>query len=373
MSDARRQLLSLYLHALERVHGARVVREGLAGTTGDCQVVALGKAASAMVAGALSAPRLEVQGGFVAIPRGYQPFTAQPGWEVHYGGHPLPDRASLVAGAALTAWLRALPPGLPLVALVSGGSSACIEHLRDGISLDEAIDRTAALADGGADICALNAVRSEWSLLKQGRALQLAGERKVSVLVLADVPGDDPALVGSGPFYASHLGPHLRVVAGNGAALDAISDAAKNQRIAVRARSTLAGDAAKQGVAIAHQLRDAAPGLYLWGGESTIALPPSPGRGGRCQHLALAAALELEGDARVTLLAAGTDGIDGASQDAGAVVDGGTAARVRAEGIDARDALRRADTNRALAAAGDLVYTGPTGTNVMDVVIAMVA
>lgn len=372
MSEPRHLLLTLYRRALARVHGAHVVRDGLDGMSGECSVVALGKAAAAMVAGARAVPGLEVQRGFVAIPRGYEPLAAMPGWTVHYGGHPLPDDASLAAGAALVEWLRALPPGEPLLALVSGGSSACVELLRDGMSLDEVVRRTAALMDGGADIRALNAARSEWSLLKQGRALQLAGERPVRVRVVADVPGDDPALVGSGIFYASHLGQNLQVVAGNGTALEAAADAAREAGLPVHMKGALSGDAARQGAAIAALLRDGAAGVYVWGGESTLALPADPGAGGRCQHLALAAALALDGDARVTLLAAGTDGIDGASPDAGAVVDGGTAARMRDEGVDGADALRRADSNRALAAAGDLINTGPTGTNVMDIVIGLV-
>ncbi|MCA1799663.1 MAG: DUF4147 domain-containing protein, partial [Xanthomonadaceae bacterium] len=264
------------------------------------------------------------------------------------------------------------PPAEPLIALVSGGTSACVEHLRDGMALDEVTDRTATLLRSGADIGAVNAARSEWSLLKHGRALQFVGERPVLVRVVADVPGDDPAIVGSGIFYSSHLGANLQVIASNGTALDAVCEAAAEYGLPVHVRGALRGDAARQGEAIAEHLRGAEPGLYLWGGESTIVLPAEPGVGGRCQHLALTAALALDGDPRVTLLAAGTDGVDGASPDAGALVDGGSAARMRNEGVDGADALRRADSNRALAASGDLVNTGPTGTNVMDLVIAIV-
>jgi hydroxypyruvate reductase len=113
--------------------------------------------------------------------------------------------------------------------------------------------------------------------------------------------------------------------------------------------------------------------MRLWSGETTFRLPPDPGRGGRNQALALAAATRLQGSRDTWLLAAGTDGTDGPTEDAGALVDGGTIARGRQEGLDPAAALARADSGRFLAASGDLVHTGPTGTNVMDLVIGLKA
>jgi hydroxypyruvate reductase len=109
--------------------------------------------------------------------------------------------------------------------------------------------------------------------------------------------------------------------------------------------------------------------VCVWGGESTVALPSQPGRGGRNQHLALAAAIELAGSEAISLLAAGTDGIDGASDDAGAVVDGATCGRGSEAGLDAREHLLQADSGTFLEECGDLLHTGPTGTNVGDLVI----
>jgi hydroxypyruvate reductase len=108
--------------------------------------------------------------------------------------------------------------------------------------------------------------------------------------------------------------------------------------------------------------------LHIWGGEATVKLPQQPGRGGRCQHLALAAAMHLAGS-RGLLLAAGTDGSDGPGEDAGALVDGGTVARGELEGLSARQALQDADAGNFLEASGDLIQTGPSGTNVMDLVL----
>ena len=111
--------------------------------------------------------------------------------------------------------------------------------------------------------------------------------------------------------------------------------------------------------------------MCVWGGESTVQLPAKPGRGGRNQHLALAAARLIAGHADLLLLAAGTDGTDGVTEDAGALVDAETCARLTLAELDADACLRRADSGTALAASGDLVHTGPTGTNVGDLVIGL--
>ncbi len=113
------------------------------------------------------------------------------------------------------------------------------------------------------------------------------------------------------------------------------------------------------------------PGLHIWGGETTVMLPPEPGRGGRNQHLALAAAAELAGTPGVYFLSAGTDGTDGPTDDAGALVDGGTLERAALDGFEARSCLAAANAGSLLESSGDLVQTGPTGTNVMDLMIGL--
>jgi len=119
------------------------------------------------------------------------------------------------------------------------------------------------------------------------------------------------------------------------------------------------------------ELLDAFPGVCIWGGEPSVQLPEHPGRGGRNQHLALSAATVIEGRDDIFFLSGGTDGTDGPGEDAGALVDGGTLGRVRRAGYEAQDALDRADAGSLLEASGDLVHTGPTGTNVMDLMIGI--
>jgi hydroxypyruvate reductase len=124
-------------------------------------------------------------------------------------------------------------------------------------------------------------------------------------------------------------------------------------------------------VRFAHELHLNSSEVQVWGGESTVQLPEHPGRGGRNQHLALAAARHIAGHSDLLLLAAGTDGTDGATDDAGALVDAETCARLALAELDADLSLERADSGTALAATGDLVHTGPTGTNVGDLVIGL--
>src|SRR5690606_31004835 len=144
--------------------------------------------------------------------------------------------------------------------------------------------------------------------------------------------------------------------------LNAIACAVRRDGVPVLRCASLSGDAAGAGESIASALRDSAPGVLLYGGETTVKLPPVCGTGGRNQHLALSAALRLQDVPNVLLLALGTDGIDGVTPDAGACVDGASVERMRRDGVDARSCLAGADSHRALAASGDLVNTGATGT-----------
>jgi hydroxypyruvate reductase len=132
-----------------------------------------------------------------------------------------------------------------------------------------------------------------------------------------------------------------------------------------------AGSATRLAARFAHELQLSPAQLCVWGGESTVQLPPHPGHGGRNQHLALAVARLIAGHPDLVLLAAGTDGSDGITADAGALVDADTCARLALAELDVDRCLQQADAGRALAASGDLVHTGPTGTNVGDLVIGL--
>jgi glycerate 2-kinase len=163
-----------------------------------------------------------------------------------------------------------------------------------------------------------------------------------------------------------------RILASLGDARRAAAQRARELGYAVWEHPDLrGGDAYREGLELAQWLLEAPPGVQVWGGETTVRLPDNPGRGGRNQHLALAAATRIAGFPGVYFLAAGTDGTDGPTEDAGALVDGGTLARGREQGLDVESALTRADAGSFLEASGDLVNTGPTGTNVMDLMLGL--
>ena len=179
-------------------------------------------------------------------------------------------------------------------------------------------------------------------------------------------------MAGSGAVPPARTGAPVTCVGCLDDALAAIRQAALAAGIACHVRSErLEGDAIAAAGLLCGESSAAASGLIAWGGETTVRLPPSPGRGGRNQHLALAAARLIDGRDDLTLLAAGTDGSDGNSADAGAIVDGGTIDRGRDAGLDPDTCLRQADSGRFLEASGDLVHTGATGTNVGDLLLAL--
>ncbi len=407
LAPARRQLLALYRAALGAVDGRRRVREHLrrARLASPTYVVSVGKAAVPMFQGAVDALGPAVAGALVIAPEGACRGSPSrlPGLRCLEAAHPIPDARSLEAGEALVAFLEELPIEAGLLFLTSGGSSSLVELPAPGVSLEVLREANRWLLASGLPIHAVNRVRKALSAIKGGRLAGRLQGRPVLHLLIADVPGDELASIGSGllvPHAADQLvgeGVALpdwlaslaqgspppapegsfrslrHVVVASSANVRSVV-AHRGHRLGypvVRHDDLLVGDARRVGTRLAERLMASSPGLQVWSGETTVRLPPAPGRGGRCQTLALSAAVALDGIADVLLLAAGTDGRDGASEDAGALVDGGTVARGALAGLSPQECLDRADAGRFLEASGDLIHTGPTGTNVMDLVIGL--
>lgn len=340
--------------ALAAVDPERLVREKLGETRFDA-VLAVGKAAAALARGVPNPPARRL----LIRPHTSPPLT-DPAWEELSGGHPLPDRHSLAAGERLRDWLTEIRPGEILLALISGGSSACIELPADGLSLDDVIRENRRLLASGLPIGEVNAVRKRLSALKGGGALRMTRGR-VLVLVLSDVPGDDPGTIGSGLFAGAEtilLGSVRTAMAGAAAE-------ARLQGFSV-VEGDLEGEASKAGRGLVDRgrslLEDSA--ALILGGETTVTLGSNSGRGGRNGELALAAARDLS-DCEV-VLALATDGEDGMTGTAGAVVDG----RTWHACPDPETALARHDSLTALETVpGVLLRTGVTGTNVGDLAL----
>jgi glycerate 2-kinase len=381
-STARRSLLLELLHAgLERVEGRQCVRAALLAQPPSPRgapvwAAAIGKAASAMALGAVDALGGSLERMLVITKSGHlaPELVALTGVEAHESAHPVPDERSLAAGQRLLEWVGELPAAVSPLFLISGGASSLVEVPEAGVSLAELAQLSdRALADG-MEIGELNARRARLSRIKGGRlAAHLTG-RPARALFISDVPGDDPAVIGSGL-----LGPAGRVdrierqvIACVDHAMEGVAAAAAQRGLTVyRAPERFADDASQLAASFAHQLLIGNTQVRIWGGESTVRLPPHPGRGGRNQHLALAAAKLLQDYPQLLLLAVGTDGTDGPTEAAGGLVDAETCAQVALAGLDPDDCLSRADSGTALAAADALVCTGPTGTNVADLVIGL--
>lgn len=339
-------------------------------------VAAVGKAALAMARGAHDALGGAIERTLI-ITRDADTdgMPAGAAVELLLGAHPLPDARSLAAGARLLAWVDELPPAAQPLFLISGGASSLVEVLRPGVTPQdlEALNRQGLSQDIA--IGELNARRIALSALKGGRLAARLNGRRARALFISDVPQDDPAVIGSGlmgPAPGAADDVQRTIIASIERAVAGVAARAVEYGLTVQpAARRFDGPAARLAARFAHELSLAAAQLCVWGGESTVSLPAEPGRGGRNQHLALAAARLIAGHAELMLLAAGTDGSDGVTEDAGALVDADTCARLALAQLDADECLRRADSARALAASGDLIHTGPTGTNVGDLVIGL--
>ena len=357
------------------------------------RLVAFGKAADAMARGALDALGPRLVGGLVVTKHGHltAPVREHPLLAALESAHPVPDDGSLAAGEAVLAEVAGAGPDEHLLVAISGGGSALVEALVDGVDLAELRRRTDALLAGGAPIGRINRERRALSRIKGGALLGSVRAGRVTQLLISDVPGDRIGDVASGPLVrpddvapadgdALAVAVDTRVVGSNAIARRAVVDAARARGlVALDAGALLDGDVRSAPDRLGAALANASDAdVLVAGGEPTVVLPASPGRGGRNQQLAalLAGRLDAPGDAsrgaaRTTWLVCGTDGTDGPTDAAGGVVDAGTRRRAAARGLDLNAALARADAGPWLEAAGALVRTGPTGTNVMDLAIAV--
>jgi glycerate 2-kinase len=406
----RQNLLSIYKTAISAVNGRKTVAAYLAQHTcpTPLALIAVGKAATDMAVGAFDVLGSQITKALVITKFGHLNKQALQDYPVLCleSAHPVPDESSLIAGQSLLDFIENLPPQYPILFLISGGTSALVEVLVSGISLADLQRTNRWLLASGLDIHTINQIRKSLSAIKGGRLANYLKGHPVLNLLISDVPGDDFESIGSGlltqpkmplksflkkeqislpdwlhtlitrtsdyPCDFSNIKQEL--IAHPAIARNAASQAAKAFGYTTFNHNELIiGEAKEAGRILAQQLCTGNPGLFIWSSETTVYLPEKPGQGGRCQSLALAAACEIVGQKDVFLLAGGTDGNDGPGQMAGALVDGGTVKRGKQKGFNATHCLEQADAGRFLAASRDLIETGPTGTNVMDILIGLKA
>jgi glycerate-2-kinase len=386
---------------------------------GKLHLVAIGKAAPGLAAAFLRRSARQPDSVFVLAPDG-APTPASVVPCTHFASHPVPDARGAAATRELLAALGDTASEDGVVVLLSGGGSALLAEPLPGLALEEIRALTQALLNEGATIRELNAVRKHLLAATGGR-LAVAGRASVLALALSDVPDDDLATLASGPTvgdpttFADALdvlerrglaisfanvarllalgtrGEHTespkpgdprlaraetRLLGTSAEALDAAAEVARGAGFATSVVTrALRGEARHVGTsiaALASNLVPAEAAALLFAGETTVTVR-GEGCGGRNLELALAAAVALAGTPERCLLAAGSDGVDGASPAAGAVVDGATIARAAARGRDPVTALGLNDSWGFFQGMPEAIVTGPTGTNVADLVFVLAA
>ncbi len=381
-------------------------------STGSLYLIALGKAAARMTQAILDTTDLHIRSGVIAQPSS-EVCLEHPGVKVFLAGHPHPTAASMKAGEAAERILHTCSPDDIVLVLISGGGSALFELPRPGISLNDLYQLNQILLDSGLPIQDINIIRSALSRIKGGGLARLAYPARVISLILSDVIGDPLGSIASGPTVLQpdrrpraqdilvkarlwskipaaiqrSLGqtdnqdtkarrPINVLIGGNRQLIDEAVSAA--ERLAYDAHvlsRQMRGEARHVGRKLGRQFRRRLsklqhPTCFILGGETTVTVA-GDGRGGRNQELALAAALEIEGLQQIALASFASDGMDGPTEAAGAIVDGETIGRMRLRGIDPQHELESNNAYKALGAVGTLIITGPTGTNVADLVLGM--
>ena len=427
---ARARLEDLFFAALEAVDPARAVERAVC-LKGDqievagellepgasLVVLAVGKAAGTMARALEAAVGDRIYAGVVVVPDGLAVDLKH--MTLCETAHPIPDARCERAGQMAIDLVSGARPEDVLLAMISGGASSLVACPVDAVTLSDLANTTNRLLQGGAAIGELNAVRKHLSRLAGGRLAAHAASKRIEVLAISDVPSDRLDVIGSGPLAAdptmyrdaldslariggefpervrAHLEAGARgefddtpspgaavfdrvrstLLASNATAIDAARQAAEARGMcAIALPGCLRGEARIAGrrlAALGSSIASPRPVCAIAGGETAVVVRGT-GRGGRNQELALAAAAELAGSAKVALLAAGTDGIDGPTDAAGAYADGETVARGAEFGVDASAALADNDSHRFFDREGGILRTGPTGTNVMDLALLYV-
>lgn len=410
--DPKSFLVSVFDAAVAAADPEKTIRDHLpARPKGRTIVVGAGKGAAQMAAAFEKAWEGPLE-GLVVTRYGYGAKTER--IEVIEAAHPVPDMAGLDAARRLLDEVSGLTEDDLVVALICGGGSALLPSPAPGLTLPDEIAVNESLLASGAPISAMNTIRKHLSGIKGGRLAAAAWPAKVVSLVVSDIPGDNPALVASGPTVpdGANRDDALAAIAAYGirlpaavmahidspaadapspddekfarnevhliasAAVSLEAAAAESSRHGIEAvilSDAIEGEAREVGAIHAAIAREVAgknrpfkkPVLILSGGETTVTLK-SRGKGGRNSEFLLAFAIGIAGVEGIDALAADTDGIDGSEDNAGAFADGSTVQRMRAAGVDAKGMLACNSAWTAFHAVDDLFVPGPTGTNVND-------
>ena len=381
----RSALERVWRAGVERVGGHAAVVEALSDKrmTKPDAIVAVGKAATGMLEAALSFAGYDTKSLLItkydhvicrhrANQAKLEEYQSDGTLQIIEAAHPIPDENSLAAGAALTAFVEELGADQHLLVLVSGGASALAEQLPENMNLEKLQQITDEMLSQGLAISHINNRRKQFSQIKDGKLLAKFRGEQLTVMALSDVEGDKIEIIGSGIASSDKVDKRVnitsQIIASNQIARDACAKKAQLLGFEICENSQTAyGDIHTVAQEIIAQIIKGNNGVYIFGGEPTVILPDNPGSGGRNQHLALLLAKMLEGQGGIEFLVGGSDGSDGPTKAAGGFADGNTFTPHDLGQI----ALDRADAGSFLDESGNLFVTGPTGTNVMDLIIGI--
>ncbi len=427
--DHKKHLQLISLQALKAADAHRAVRrylrfsrEGIeAGTHtiglkpgARIYLVAFGKAAPAMARAAVEILRNQIVAGIIAAPRNIDDLP--PSLKIFHAGHPLPNADSLAAGRATELLLEGTTRDDLLLALVSGGGSAMLELPLPGIELDDLRLLNTLLIQSGLPIQKINTIRRALSRIKNGGLARLAAPARVLSLILSDVVGDHISAIASGPTVLKRASraeardilqesglwsetcasirfaldcpdpalerarrPRNILIGNNSHVVHAAGQQAHALGFSVKTVTTkMQGEAREIGERFGLRMKNLRqrralekPACLLMGGETTVTIT-GQGLGGRNQELALAAAIALSDIQHVAVMSFATDGVDGPTDAAGAIITGDTAVRSRSLGFVPQEALQENDSYPLLKAADALLHIGPTGTNLNDLVVGLI-
>ncbi len=409
----RKKIENIFLNALKLNISTKKVYDNIVKSypeNTNIHIVAIGKSAAAMLYGAISAiddkfidailitknnPDCELLLNNLKI-------------QVHISGHPIPDENSLSAGKCLIEFLQQVNKNDHVLFLISGGTSSLVEYFPNNspISITDLQRLYSWLLGSDKNIMAINQIRKQVSGIKAGKLLNYIKCNNITALYISDIPDDSLNNIGSGllmrdeftnniiglPNWIDDLIIRAKKISDTTSGIDGtekkisskliFSNSQLRQSIVALSNSIshkvvnmdefLIGNTVEEAHKIANWLKKQSNGIYIWGAETHMMLPECPGRGGRNQSFALALAMNIKNSSNILVLVAGTDGNDGNTEDAGAIVDGETIKRGELQKLSAKTCLVNANAGEFLLASGDLLTTGPTGTNVMDIIIALI-
>lgn len=412
-SDRDQLLIDLWQCGVNEVRGRVSVKryfDSVSKQNGAYSVIAIGKAANDMMLGAVDALGESIQSGLVITKYDHltDELCEQKHMQCYESAHPVPNQDSLASGKALLNFINQIPANHEVLVLVSGGASSLVEVLIPSCNLEQLQELNEWALQVGLNIHEINFMRQQVSHIKGGKLCGHFKQSNVQCLYISDVPEDNVHIIGSGLLCAdanlselvdsgtkvlirqklldvlnqapdklalvhsesqfSHV-----VIANNETAQEAVFSEAQQQGLtAFIEQASIDKDYIEVADTIFERVSSAATGVFIWGGEPTVVLPETPGMGGRNQALALRLAKKIQGSENIAILVAGTDGTDGPTNAAGALIDGNTCDKAMQKQWNVEDVLNKANAYPCLKDIGSLFSPGPTGTNVMDLIIAFV-